>query len=233
MRLIPAMDLRHGQCVYTEWDKNRFEHARYTDPLAIAAQWVDAGYDHIHLIDLDGYQKKEPVNVPVVRQLVKTFPDCEFEICGGITNEEHVLIWLDSGVQKVVLTKSALSDADTLAAWCLDFPRQLVMLVELKNHHVFGNLSRFYGNTLDELLSALAETGIQRVILTELEISESPPTLAKSPDAIEIWLYLGRKLNSGTVSLAPFIDCGAEAVVIGRAVHDGMPQLPRCTANKS
>ncbi len=224
MHIVPAMDLRHGQCVYTERDKNRFEHARYVDPLDVAEQWVSAGIDHIHIIDLDGYQYKEPRNVPTVRRLVKQFPRCEFEICGGVCQEEHILIWQDTGVHKIVVTKSALRDADTLAAWCLDFADQIVLLAELKRNMVFGNISHFYGQSLVDFLPSLADIGLQRVILTEIETGNTPPDIPTPPTTLDVWLYLGRQLNAQSSPIDPFLTCGASTLIVGRAVHDGLPQ---------
>src|SRR6185369_12778603 len=54
MQVWPAIDLRGGKCVRLQQGDYGRETVFGDDPAAMARQWVDAGAEHLHLVDLDG-----------------------------------------------------------------------------------------------------------------------------------------------------------------------------------
>ena len=54
MKVIPAIDLLNGQVVRLH--KGKYEEATIydKDPLNVATQFKEAGFDHIHIVDLNG-----------------------------------------------------------------------------------------------------------------------------------------------------------------------------------
>ena len=53
MRVIPAIDLREGACVQLVGGDYAEERVRIANPLAVAQRWADAGFDLLHVVDLD------------------------------------------------------------------------------------------------------------------------------------------------------------------------------------
>ena len=69
MELIPAIDLRDGRCVRLL--KGDFaQETRYAvDPVELAVQYRELGARWLHVVDLDGAKRGEPVNLPLIRRM--------------------------------------------------------------------------------------------------------------------------------------------------------------------
>ena len=84
MLIIPAIDLKDGQCVRLRQGLMEDSTVFSDDPVAMAAQWVAAGARRLHLVDLNGAFAGEPVNGEVVRAIARTYPKLPIQIGGGI-----------------------------------------------------------------------------------------------------------------------------------------------------
>ena len=69
MQLIPAIDLKEGQCVRLRQGKMDDDTVFSDDPVAMAARWVEAGCRRLHLVDLNGAFAGEPVNGRTVEDM--------------------------------------------------------------------------------------------------------------------------------------------------------------------
>ena len=69
MEIIPAIDLLDGACVRLhqgDYDQvTRFSE----DPVAQALSWQSQGATRLHLVDLDGAKRGEPINDAAVRAI--------------------------------------------------------------------------------------------------------------------------------------------------------------------
>ncbi len=71
MQILPAIDLRGGRCVRLRQGDYNQETIFSDDPAAMARQWVEAGAERLHLVDLDGAKAGRPVNLEAIRAIVK------------------------------------------------------------------------------------------------------------------------------------------------------------------
>ena len=53
MLVIPAIDLKDGQCVRLR-ERHGRQHSRTGDPVATAEQWAQASARRLHMVDLNG-----------------------------------------------------------------------------------------------------------------------------------------------------------------------------------
>ena len=69
MKLYPAIDILGGNAVRLV--KGDFDAKKVydEDPLSAARGWVEAGAAHLHVVDLDGAQAGEPVNLEHLRRI--------------------------------------------------------------------------------------------------------------------------------------------------------------------
>ena len=88
MLIIPAIDLKDGQCVRLRQGLMEDSTVFSDDPVAMAAQWVAAGARRLHLVDLNGAFAGEPVNGEVVRAIARAYPKLPIQIGGGIRSLE-------------------------------------------------------------------------------------------------------------------------------------------------
>ena len=71
MLLIPAIDLKNGQCVRLRQGRMDDVTVFSDDPVAVARRWVDEGAQRLHLVDLDGAVAGEPVNTAVIHAIAE------------------------------------------------------------------------------------------------------------------------------------------------------------------
>ena len=127
MLLIPAIDLKDGKCVRLRQGRMEDETVFSDDPLAMAQRWVDAGARRLHLVDLNGAFAGKPVNADVVHRIAEAFPEVPIEVGGGIRDEDTVQLYLDAGVQYVIIGTRAVSAPHFVNDLCLEFPGHILV----------------------------------------------------------------------------------------------------------
>ena len=90
MLLIPAIDLKDGQCVRLRQGRMDDTTVFASNPVDVAQRWVDAGARRLHLVDLNGAFAGKPVNGDVVRAVAARFPNVPVQIGGGITDMRDI-----------------------------------------------------------------------------------------------------------------------------------------------
>jgi len=83
MLLIPAIDLKDGQCVRLRQGRMDDDTVFSDDPVATAARWVEAGCKRLHLVDLDGAFAGEPKNAGVIKAICETFPELPVQMAAA------------------------------------------------------------------------------------------------------------------------------------------------------
>ena len=102
MILYPAIDLKDGQAVRLlrgDMDKSTVFN---TDPAAQAMEFVNAGCEWLHLVDLNGAFAGEPVNAAPVEQILAQ-TNTPAQLCGGIRDMKTIEAWLHKGLARVIL----------------------------------------------------------------------------------------------------------------------------------
>ena len=117
MIILPAIDVRGGQCVRLQQGDYGRETVFGTEPSAMARRWVGQGAAYLHLVDLDGAPQGQPVHGASVRAIVQA-AGVPCQLGGGLRKEEHIAEALGWGVARVVLGTRALQDPEWCEAVC-------------------------------------------------------------------------------------------------------------------
>ena len=80
MLVIPAIDLKDGQCVRLKQGRMDDATTYGDDPVAMAERWVAAGARRLHLVDLNGAFEGKPVNGQAVTDIARAYPDLPIQI---------------------------------------------------------------------------------------------------------------------------------------------------------
>lgn len=111
MQIIPAIDIRHGQCIRLR-QGDPGEQTRYVfSPVRMAQKFYQAGAKKIHIVDLDGAFTGESENEKTVFRILKEVP-VEVELGGGIRSLRRIEKWLQWGVHQVILGTVAVEQPD-------------------------------------------------------------------------------------------------------------------------
>jgi len=125
--ILPAIDLRGGQCVRLRQGDYARETVFGGDPAAMARRWAEQGAKWLHLVDLDGAREGRPINGDSVRAIVRA-AGLPCQLGGGLRSDAHVEEALGWGVTRVVVGTRALRDPVWCQNLCRRFPDRDGML---------------------------------------------------------------------------------------------------------
>lgn len=133
MLIIPAIDLKDGQCVRLKQGRMEDSTVFSSDPAAVAKQWVDAGCRRLHLVDLNGAFAGEPVNGDVVRAIAAAYPALPIQIGGGIRDLETIEHYVKAGVSYVIIGTKAVKQPEFVTEACKAFPGRVIVGLDAKD----------------------------------------------------------------------------------------------------
>ncbi|TCS95699.1 1-(5-phosphoribosyl)-5-[(5-phosphoribosylamino)methylideneamino]imidazole-4-carboxamide isomerase [Hazenella coriacea] len=109
--IYPAIDLRNGKCVRLTQGDYQQETIYSDDPVRVAEEWIQAGAEWIHVVDLDAARSGELVNLPVIQQMVQAC-EAKIQVGGGVRDFERLELLLQSGVERVIIGSAAIDDVE-------------------------------------------------------------------------------------------------------------------------
>ena len=108
MLVIPAIDLKDGQCVRLRQGDMADSTVFSNDPVAMARRWAGEGARRLHVVDLDGAFAGEPVNADIIEAISRALPDLPIQIGGGIRNLDTIAGYLEAGVEYAIIGLSLI-----------------------------------------------------------------------------------------------------------------------------
>jgi len=136
MLIIPAIDLKDGQCVRLRQGAMDDSTVFSDDPVAMARRWVDAGCRRLHLVDLNGAFAGEPVNGAVVEAIAAAYPKLPVQIGGGIRDLATIEHYLRAGVSYVIIGTQAVKQPAFVAEACRAFPGRVIVGLDARDGRV-------------------------------------------------------------------------------------------------
>lgn len=228
MILFPAIDLKDGACVRLR----RGEMAEATvfndDPADQARAFAAAGFDWLHLVDLNGAFAGAPVNAAAVDAVLAAV-DLPVQLGGGIRNAATVARWLDAGVRRVILGTVALRDPALVKEACRRHPGRVVVGIDARDGRV---AVEGWGETSDitarDLALRFEDAGVAAIVFTDIARDGILAGInVEATAALAGALTTPVIASGGLASLADLralmavADAGIEGVVAGRALYDG------------
>ncbi|MBI9020742.1 MAG: 1-(5-phosphoribosyl)-5-[(5-phosphoribosylamino)methylideneamino]imidazole-4-carboxamide isomerase [Verrucomicrobia bacterium] len=120
MTIIPAIDLKSGNCVRLRQGLANEETVYSDSPVEMAKHWVKEGGEFLHVVDLDGAFEGRPVHVDALRGICAAI-NIPVEIGGGIRTDEDIETLLTTGVTRVILGTRACEHPEELARLVVKF----------------------------------------------------------------------------------------------------------------
>jgi phosphoribosylformimino-5-aminoimidazole carboxamide ribotide isomerase len=224
MIAIPAIDLREGACVQLVGGSYAHEAVRLDNPIEVARGWMRAGFQRIHVVDLDAATGRGD-NAGVVRDILEDIP-ASIQVGGGIRSGDAIERLLQEGASWVVLGTRALEEPEWLAGTASTFPGQLIVAADVRERQVVTRgwaraLSRSVLDVIEQLndipLGGVLVTAVHRegqLAGTDLFLMEDVAELSAHP-----------VIASGGISsvgdLRELAERGIAAAVIGMALYTG------------
>jgi len=109
MIIFPAIDLKDGRCVRLKQGDMTQATIFNDDPAAQARAFEQAGFEWLHLVDLNGAFAGRSVNTPAIRAILSAIR-IPVQLGGGIRDRAGIDSWLEAGVGRVILGTAAVND---------------------------------------------------------------------------------------------------------------------------
>jgi len=250
MLIIPAIDLQKGQAVRLvqgDYDKKTiYSH----DPVSLAQDFEAMGAQYLHVVDLDGAKSGSTVNRETICR-IRANIGIPMQLGGGVRSAETVSMYLDIGIDRVIL--------GTIAVKKLDFVREMLQIhgskrivvgvdirfrqtlnsgkdevipVQARDNKLIGYVST--GGWLEDsqtnyldFIDSLKSMGAEYLVVTD--ISRDGTLTAPNWDMYEAISGI-KVVVSGGVATEAHIAQAAKyyGVIVGKAHYEGRVDLKQC-----
>lgn len=225
MKVIPAVDVLDGAVV-------RLHQGRYSEvtsygrnPMSQVASFGRDGAESVHVVDLAA-ARSGSISFGLWEGLVQT--GVGIQAGGGIRDADVAERLLRSGVRRVVVGTAAIrSDGPLEEILSVSGPSRLVVGLDVRDGHVRGSGWTDEGRPLREVVERLIEAGVERVLVTGIETDgtlQGPDhTLLAEVHRRAPGLAIIASGGVGNlVDLEALAASGWEAVIVGRALYEGV-----------
>jgi len=169
MLVIPAIDLKAGQCVRLRQGLMDQSTVFSDDPVAMAGKWVEQGARRLHLVDLDGAFEGRPVNGEVITAIARKYPDLPIQIGGGIRSVETIEHYLAAGVSYVIIGTKAVNEPDFVSDCCRRFPGHVIVGLDAKDGLVATDgWAEVSSLRATDLARRFADDGVEAIVYTDI-----------------------------------------------------------------
>lgn len=169
MLVIPAIDLKDGQCVRLRQGRMDDSTVFSDDPVSMAGIWQAQGARRLHVVDLNGAFAGTPVNAEIVTSIASSYPDLPIQIGGGIRNLESVEFYINAGVSFVIIGTQAVKHPEFVEDACKAFPGKIIVGIDAINGMVategWADVSDVSAVSLAE---KFADYGVEAIVYTDI-----------------------------------------------------------------
>ncbi|MCH5320919.1 MAG: 1-(5-phosphoribosyl)-5-[(5-phosphoribosylamino)methylideneamino]imidazole-4-carboxamide isomerase [Eubacterium sp.] len=168
MLIFPAIDIIDGKPVRLY--KGDFSTAKQvaSDALETAQSFVKAGCEWIHMVDLDGSLKKEPVNDETFIRVAKE-TSLKVELGGGIRTMNDIDYYINNGISRLILGSVALKNPELVKEAVKEFGNSIAVGIDAKNGYVategWTQNSDVY---FTDLARQMEDVGVKNIIFTDI-----------------------------------------------------------------
>ncbi|MDD4635920.1 MAG: HisA/HisF-related TIM barrel protein, partial [Dehalococcoidales bacterium] len=135
MEIIPAIDIRAGQCVRLYQGDYSAETVYSFNPVSKAHDWVSQGATRLHVVDLDGAACGKIINLDVIREIAQGIL-IPVQVGGGIRTIEDIESLFKAGVDRVILGTSAVENHELVKEACRRFNDSIIVGIDARDGKV-------------------------------------------------------------------------------------------------
>jgi phosphoribosylformimino-5-aminoimidazole carboxamide ribotide isomerase len=230
MLLIPAIDLKDGQCVRLKQGDMDQTTVFGEDPAAVARMWVDKGARRVHLVDLNGAFAGKPKNEAAIRKILKEVgSEVDVQLGGGIRDLDTIERYLDAGLRYVIIGTAAVKNPGFLQDACTAFGGHIIVGLDAKDGKVATDgWSKLTGHEVVDLGKKFEDYGVESIIYTDIGRDGmlsgiNIDATVKLAQALSIPVIASGGLSNleDIRQLCAVEDEGVEGVICGRSIYSG------------
>jgi phosphoribosylformimino-5-aminoimidazole carboxamide ribotide isomerase len=227
MKIIPAVDIKEGQCVRLVQGKVDQKTVYSNDPLSMANHWDEEGAQTIHVVDLDGAFQGSPINAEIVKNIIYS-SSVDIQVGGGIRTLKTIETYAKAGAYRIILGTVAQQEPEFVKEACKRFPNKIIVGIDARDGLVaVKGWVEVSEQKATDLAQKLKGYGIAGFIFTDI----SRDGMLQGPNLESIKKFAESAqlpvIASGGVSrlediksLANLESYGVEGVIVGKALYD-------------
>jgi phosphoribosylformimino-5-aminoimidazole carboxamide ribotide isomerase len=229
MIVLPAIDIKGGQCVRLRQGEKDDETVYFKDPVKVAKQFESWGAQYLHIVDLDGAFNGKPQNFDIIKKILSAV-DIPIELGGGIRNAEIAKTYIDAGVSRIIVGTQAIKDFNFIEHLIYHYDNKVCVSIDARDGMV-----RTEGWTQDSDMEALElATSLEKVGLSTLVYTDISKDGMMSGPNFDMLNVLNQNLNidiiaSGGVASVEHLDrlrnMNLYGAITGKAVYEGAIDL--------
>ena len=229
MLIIPAIDLRNGQCVRLAQGRKDATKVYNADPVEVALSFEDDGAEMLHVVDLDGaFSEANSRNRRALRKILDTV-GIPVQFGGGLRTIEDIFDAIDIGLNRVVIGTVAAESPETFAEMLAKFGSGIIVA------GIDANLGQAVTRgweteaEIDALTLArrVAAIGVERIVYTDIQrdgMLTGPNVEQTSLIARETGLKVtasgGVSSIDDLLKLKAAVESGVDSVIVGKALYE-------------
>jgi len=168
MVVIPAIDLKDGQCVRLFQGRRDAVTAYSNDPGAVAREWESCGAELIHIVDLDGAFTGSQKNLDAIIRIRKSIT-AKLQVGGGIRSSGDVMRLFALGINRIVIGTAAIEDEAFVTQSCTRYPEKVLIGIDAKEGKVaIRGWEQVTSIGAIELAKRLERTGAAGIVYTDI-----------------------------------------------------------------
>jgi len=229
LKLIPAVDLMGGKCVRLCQGDVKQQTCYEISPLEVIQQFYLAGVEKVHVVDLDGAFSGKIKNREIIKQIVEKFL-VKIELGGGIRSMHDIKMWLENGIDQVILGTAAVTYPELVKKAVDRFSSDRIIVgVDVHSGKVaiqgWKNVSAIRA---EDFAVSMEKAGVSRFIYTDIKTDG----MMQGPDITSLRTFVQSTEVSvtaagGISSLEDILKIqklenqGVDSVVVGKAIFEG------------
>ena len=169
MIILPAIDIKDGNCVRLQKGVYSTAHKVADSPYEAAKGFAEAGAEWMHMVDLDGAKDAKLINADLIADVAKT-SGLKVEVGGGIRSMEAVEYYLSRGINRVILGSAAVKDPQLVIDAVRVYGDKIAVGIDAKNGMV--QAEGWLDNSdieYIELAKRMEDVGVKTIIFTDID----------------------------------------------------------------
>lgn len=237
MLILPAIDLRGGNCVRLVKGDFKQETIYSEHPEEIALRLEGEGAEFLHVVDLDGALAGEPQNMDAIKRILQAVT-IHVEVGGGIRSMESIDRLLSIGVSRVILGSVAVHKEELVQEACSSYGNRIVVGIDAKKGIVATDgWEKSGGISAVELAKKLGAFGLETIIYTDISrdgtlsgVNVTETAHLARASGIKVIASGGVKSISDIEELKKRECDGIIGVIVGKSIYEGTLSLTEAIA---
>lgn len=228
MLVIPAIDIRNGQCVRLYQGQDDKVTVYWKDPVEMASTWVTRGAQFLHIADLDGAFQGKPGNLDKLERMKKvvTVP---IQIGGGFRSLASIDAAFSAGADRVILGTAAVYNPSLVTESVAKYGDRIAVSIDVADDFVaVSGWKDISAVRFDDLVKKMVHAGVKNLLFTD---TRKDGTLS-GPNIGGIRMFLQHAKGCSVIvsggitttediqALRDFESQGLDGVIIGKALYD-------------